>query len=194
MNLNLAIRQGETFSQVVRWETDPPIFKAITGITAAAPAVITCPLHGIPDGWRAKVVSVKGMTAINDNTFRQVSVIDANTISIPTLNTADMRAYQSGGYLNFNTPVDLTGYAARMSIKDKVGGTELLRLDSTGSAVGLITISPGTGVITLSITAVNTLALAWLKGFYDLDLISPSGVVTTLLSGTVTVTPAVTTT
>lgn len=39
--LNLTVVQGNTFSQVVRWETVPFVFKPITDISRSAPVVIT---------------------------------------------------------------------------------------------------------------------------------------------------------
>ena len=50
--LDLSIIQGDTFSQIIRWETEPIVYSPITGITQAAPAVITATSHGVPNGWR----------------------------------------------------------------------------------------------------------------------------------------------
>ena len=49
---DLVFKKGETFSRIVRWEADTFAYKAITGITKAAPAVVTAVGHGVPDGWR----------------------------------------------------------------------------------------------------------------------------------------------
>lgn len=195
---DFVIEQGKTFSQVVRWEAPPIIYKAITAVSQTAPVSITSASHGIPNGWRVAVVSVKGMTQINassvppkDKDYYVATVKDVNTIELNEINAADYKAYVSGGYLQFNTPVDLTGYTARMSIKDKVGGTELLRLDDTNNRI-LINNSDKT--IRLVADATTTAALTWKKGVYDLELVSPGGVVTALLTGTVTVSKEVTTT
>ena len=192
------IEQGKTFSQVLRWEAPPIIYKAITAITQTAPARLTVTAHGIPNGWRVAVVSVKGMTQINapnsppkDKDYVQATVVDANTVELNTVNAADYKAYSSGGYLQLNTPVDLAGYTARMSVKDKVGGTELLRLDTVA---GDIVIDNVAKTITLTVSAVDTAAITWKKGVYDLELISSGGVVTALLSGTVVLAKEVTTT
>jgi hypothetical protein len=194
---DLTIEQGKTFSQVLRWEAPPIIYVPITGILQAAPARITAPSHNCPPGWRVAVVSVKGMSQINaQNTppkaadYHSATVIDPNTVELNDVNAADFKAYTSGGYLQFNTPVDLTGYSARMSVKDKVGGTVLLSLTTVD---GRITIDDLTKSITLTISAVDTAALTWKKGVYDLELVSPGGIVTALLAGAVTVSKEVTT-
>lgn len=194
---DIVIAQGKTYSQVLRWEAPPIIYRPITAIVQGAPARITCPSHTIPQGWRAAVVSVKGMTQINalntppkDKDYHSVTVIDADTVELNDVNASEYKPYQSGGYLQFNTPVDLAAYTARMSIKDKVGGSELLRLDTTNGRIALDNVAK---TITLTISAEDTAALTFRKGSYDLELVSPTGVVTALLAGVATVTKEVTT-
>lgn len=197
-NLDLTIEQGKTFNRILRWEAGPLIYKPITAIAQAAPAPVTAVAHGMPNGWRAAIVSVLGMLQINATSspprlqdFRQGTVIDDDTVSFNSLNAAGFSPYISGGYLVYNTPVPLAGYSARMSIKDKIGGTELLRLDTTN---GRIALDDTASTISLVISAVDTAALALFQGVYDLELASGSGVVTALIQGSVIVTPEVTTT
>ena len=193
---DLSLVQGKTFSLVLRWETEPIIYRNITAIQQAAPVRITSANHGIPDGWRCAVTNVKGMTEINaeanalrDRDYNPVTVIDANTVEINAINAAGFKAYTSGGILQFNTPVSLVGYTARMAIKDKVGGTVLKSLVSPTD----ITLNTTTSTITLTISATDTAAFAWKSGVYDLELVSAAGVVTALLTGKVSVAKEVTT-
>lgn len=196
---DLTISQGRTFSLALRWETAPVIYKAITGISQTAPVRITVPAHGIPDGWRVAITNVKGMTAINadankinDRDYHQATVIDANTIEINDINASGFKEYLSGGYVQFNTPVTLTGFTARMAIKDKVGGTGFLSLTTENAGISL---DEARRVITLNITAAATALFTWKSGVYDLEMVSPDAtpVVTALLSGKVSVTKEVTT-
>lgn len=194
---NLTIQQGKTFSQLVRWETSPIVYKPIAGVTKAAPASITCAAHGIPDGWNVAVVSVKGMTQINatgvppkERDYHKATVVNANTIELNDVNSADYSAYASGGYLQFNTPVDLTGFTARMAVRTKVGGAELLSLTTENLK---LVIDPVAYTIKLILSATETAALTWVKGVYDLEMVSPTGFVTAILSGSITVTKEVTT-
>lgn len=197
--LDLTIVQGKTFTLPIRWEEKPIVYKAITNITRTAPAVITAATHGLVNGWRCAVVSVKGMTEINaedpnklrDSDYHEATVIDADTVELNDINAADFRAYASGGYLQYNTPVDLAGFTARMSIKDKKGGTELFRLDSTNARIVIDNVAK---TITLTISATDTAALTWLRGVYDLEMVSGTGVVTAILTGNVAVSREVTTT
>lgn len=193
MSYDLIIRQGKTFLRTMRWEAPPIIYKAITGITRAAPAVITCPSHGVPDGWRVTVVSVKGMTDINAvNTppkakdYVKATVLDPDTVSLNIVNSSDFKPYTSGGYLMFNTPVDMGSFTARMKIKDKIGGTVLLDVGP------YITINNAAKKITIDIPAAITAAITWTKGVYDLEMESGTGVVTLIMSGSVSVLKEVT--
>ena len=194
---DLTILQGKTFELVVRWETEPILYKAITAITQTAPVRLTVVGHNLPDGWRAAVVSVKGMSEINacntpprNSDFRPITVLDANTIEINEINAADYRAYVSGGYLQCNTPVDLAGQTARMDIKDRVGGTVLHSLTSEN---GGITIDNIKKTIVLTIAATQTDDFDWRSGVYDLELISATGHVAALITGKAFVTKEVTT-
>lgn len=195
--LNLTIVQGNTFSQVVRWESVPFVFKPITDISRSAPAVITAAAHGVPDGWRVAVVSAGGMSKINATHYpvrgsdlRTATVVSSDTLAIHEINSTAYTAYTSGGYLVYYTPVSLSGYTARMTIKDRVGGTALATLTS---GTGEIVLDNTNKTITATISAALTAAYAWASGVYDLELESGDGVVTTLLRGTVTVTEEVTT-
>lgn len=195
--LNLTIVQGNTFSQVVRWESVPFVFKPITDISRSAPAVITSASHGVPEGWRVAVVSAGGMSKINATHFpvrgsdlRTATVLSPDTLAIHEIDSTSYTAYTSGGYLVYYTPVSLSGYTARMTIKDRVGGTALATLTS---GTGEIVLDNTNKTITATISAALTAAYAWASGVYDLELESGDGVVTTLLRGTVTVTEEVTT-
>lgn len=194
---DLTIIQGKTFNRVLRLSALPYVYKAISAISKTGPVSITANGHGILDGMRAAVVSVVGMTQINatntplrSSDFHKATVVDPNTITFNDINSAGFSTYVSGGYLQYLTPVSLAAATARMSIKDAIGGTELLRLDTTNSR---ITVNDTTKTITLTIDAVTTAGLVWTSGVYDLEMVQGT-TVTLLLSGNVTVLPEVTTT
>lgn len=196
--LNLTIRQGETFTRVIRWETLPYVYSTITGVQQAAPVRITAGSHGLKSGWRAAVIGVRGMTQLNakhspprDSEFIQVTAVDASTVTFNTVSSVDYSAYTSGGYLMSYTPVDLTGYTARMHIRDRIGGTVLLALTSDVPD-NRISLDNTEHTITVVISADDTAALTFTKGVYDLEMVSPTGAVTTIFRGTVTVPKEVT--
>ena len=94
------------------------------------------------------------------------------------------------------TPVNLTGYTARMMAKpDYTASTATLSLTTGGSG---ITLGGTAGTIALSQTSTQTAALgaalsyAQTQLLYDLELVSSGTVVTRLLQGVITVYPEVT--
>lgn len=186
----IEVVKGKTFVQVLRWETLPFIYKPITAITQSAPVRLTVTAHGLKTGWRVKVESVKGMTNINDVGWQKVTVVDPNTIEFNEVNSLDFKAYTSGGVVKYYTPQDLAGYTARMDVKDKIGGTIILSLSTVNNR---IVIDNTEKTIALSISASDTASTNAKKGVYDLELISGTGVVTGLLTGTITFASEVTT-
>lgn len=141
---DIALIQGKTFTDVVRWEVPPIVYKPITAITQTAPVRLTVNSHGVPNGWRCAITNVKGMTDINadsdpnslcDSDYHQATVIDPNTIDINDINAAGFKTYISGGILQYNTPQTLTSYKARMSVKAVAGTYNLLRC-SVGGTTG----------------------------------------------------------
>lgn len=110
--------------------------------------------------------------------------------------------YTYGG----GSPVNLTGYTARMAVKRDRRAEETSYL-STGDDAdgGTITLGGAAGTVTVAMTAAQTQAMDetdwWfamfggepdlpldrsIEFFYDLEIVSGAGVVTRLLQGTIT--------
>jgi hypothetical protein len=86
--------------------------------------------------------------------------------------------------------IPLTSYTARMQIRASVSSPDILLELSTAN--GLISISPSEGKVTLTAGPTVTSVITWRRGKYDLELTSPTGVVTRLLYGDITVSQEVT--
>lgn len=109
------------------------------------------------------------MTAEFDFTLRQGSTFLQNIVWKDSL----------------GTPVDLTGYVARMQIRPAICSETIIIELSTAN--GRITLGGATGEIILEIDAADTAAITQGAGFYDLELESSSGFVTAILAGAVTI-------
>lgn len=96
--------------------------------------------------------------------------------------------------LPITVPLVLTGYTARMQIKAAIGQTSLIDLTTANGGIS-IDVGLTDSVITLLVPAATS--ASWndnfVKGVYDLEIVSPSGRVTRLIKGTVAVDPEVTT-
>lgn len=77
--------------------------------------------------------------------------------------------------------VNLTGYTARMQVRNRIDGDTVVSLTTENSRIEL---GGSAGTITLTISATDTAALSE-GGVYDLELISAGGIVTRLLEGAV---------
>lgn len=194
---DFTIKQGSSWSRVLRWESPTISYRPITAITKSAPVIITSASHGIPAGWRVAVQSVQGMKQINatnsplkDKDYHKATVVDANTITLNDVNALEYSTYTSGGVLVFNTPIDLTGYTARMQIKAKLAdATSILELTSENFG---ITISPSSSTIALFMSASTTAAFTFKSAVYSLEMVSSGGIVTEIMSGTMTLDKEVT--
>lgn len=85
---------------------------------------------------------------------------------------------------------NLTGYTARMQIRPDIDSNVVLLELSTAN--GKISIDGPAGQIKPALTDVETAAITWTSGVYDLELIAPGGDVQRLLKGPVEVDPEVT--
>lgn len=88
------------------------------------------------------------------------------------------------------TPINLTGFTARMDVRVTTQATTPLVTLTTEN--GGIVLGDQTGEITLTLSAEETDDLPAKKAVYDLELVSGSGVVTRLLQGSFTISPQVT--
>ncbi len=193
----LRIRKGETFSRVLRWESGPTIYKNITGATKAGPCVLSVASHGLPDGWRIKrIVSVVGMKQLNTHRLvagvwvptplgeafsngLKATVLTAGTIELNEVNASGYDTYTSGGVIEVNTPVDLSGYTARMHMRDAFDSvTSLLELTTENSRIA---IDNTLKTITLTLPVATVDAITWETAVATLEMVSGAGVVTLLI-------------
>lgn len=187
--LDFIIKRGATFSYVLRWGTDPIVYKPIIAVANLAPLRFTVAAHGVLNGSYVAISDVLGMIEINAkgvpprlSDYVKATVVDANTIELNGVNATSLSPYISGGNIQYKTPVDLTGFTARMDFRQRPDLTlpSLLSLNTTNGGVVLDTTLR---TITLVITAAATTPLVLNAAGYDLELVSPTGVVTTLLTG-----------
>jgi hypothetical protein len=178
--VDLSMKQGAGFSQVFRWGQPAFTWKAVTAVPSVLPVRLTAAAHGIPDGWPFAVLGTVGMTQLNrDDPPYFATVIDANTVEINDLDGSSFSAYVSGGAIRFSTPVDLTGYTARIQIRASLNSDVLLTLTQASG----ITINNTTKTITVVLTAAQIEALGVTQAVYSLQLTSAGGVPTQLVAG-----------
>ena len=88
-------------------------------------------------------------------------------------------------------PVNLTGYTARLQIRESASSPAVLLELSTSN--GRINLTPTAGIIELYVSDEDTTAItSWSKAVYDLLMFASNGEQIRLLEGNVTVSPGVT--
>ena len=86
-------------------------------------------------------------------------------------------------------PIDLTGYTAKIEVRDKPGGKVIC---ATGSIGDGITISDAVhGVILINLSPTKTKKFMVPRSAYQIQVTSTSGIVTTISSGWLIVDPGV---
>jgi hypothetical protein len=87
-------------------------------------------------------------------------------------------------------PIPLTSYTARMQARPTQSSAVTV-MDCT-TANGQLVVTGATGTVTLALTATQSAALDFDRAVYDIEIVSPAGVVTRLVQGTVTLSREVT--
>lgn len=88
-----------------------------------------------------------------------------------------------------NTPINLTGYSAKMMVRPSVDSASAIITLSSGSG---ITLGGSAGTIALNIPSTTTATLPAIMAVYDLEVISPAGNVDFLIQGNVNIRQMVT--
>ena len=192
--INYKIYQGSTFEETLRWESETKLYAPISGITNAAPCVITTSgTHTVPINWRIRVTGVVGMKDINtvaDDAYYLVTSKTSNSLTLNQVNSAAYGAYTSGGIVSWNTPIPLTGYTALMQIRETLESTAVLAELSTANS--RIIIDPINFTIAIKLSAAVTGAFTFDSAVYSMELTDNQGTVYPFLSGSVSLTKEVT--
>lgn len=179
--LNLKVYQGSTFRETLRWESATRVYAPIVMIAKSAPMVVTATAHGAPAGWRAKITGSLGMKEANTSDYITTTSVTTDTVTFNEVNALGYTTYTGGGVLEYNQPVDLSGFTARMQVRAKLEDAAIIKELTTLN--GGIVIDNTTKTIQLYMSATDTAALAFTTAVYSLELVSSGGEVTQLVNG-----------
>ena len=190
--INYKIYQGSTFQETFRWESETKVYVPIQTITKAAPCVITTSAnHNLPQGWRFRVVGAGGMKEINSqgDSYYLATSVTPTTIEINQTNSLGYTAYTSGGVVEFNQPVSLANYSARMQIRESVDSSVVLH--EATSANYQIVVNNTNKTIQVTILGSITQNFDFTTAVYSIELFNGNNVVT-FASGNITLVREVT--
>lgn len=192
--ISYKIYQGSTFQETLRWESETKQYAPISNITNAAPCVITTSTaHGVPINWRVRVTGVNGMKDINtisEDSYYLVTSKTSNTLTLNQVNSAAYGAYTSGGIIEYNMPIPITGYSAQMQIRETLESTTVLH-EMTTANNGIV-IDPINYTISLNISAAVTGTFDFDAAVYSCELTDNQGNVIPFLTGSISLVKEVT--
>ena len=182
--INYKVYQGSTFEESYRWESQTKVYVPISAISKTAPCVITTTgTHVLPVGWRFQVTGVTGMKDINTTSdqFYLATGTTSTSITINEVNSSAYSTYTSGGVVEYNQPVDLANYSARMQLRETLDSTTVLHEATTAN--NQIVIDNTYKSITLTIPAATTQNFTFSTAVYSLELYTSTGRVVPFLTG-----------
>lgn len=132
---------------------------------------------------------MKELNSVGDNYYLATETTH-NTIEINQVNSLQYTAYTNGGVVEFNHPVDLTGYKARMQVRKTIGSSEVIYEASTDT--GEIDIDLVLNTITINIEASVTQTFTFTAAVYSVELYKNDGTVLPFLTGNLTLVQEIT--
>jgi hypothetical protein len=176
--INYKLYQGSTFQETYRWESETKVYVPIQAIQKSAPCSITTQqAHGLPIGWRFRVAGAGGMKEINSTQdgYYLASNTTNTTIEINSVNSLQYTAYTSGGVVEYNQPVDLAGYNARMQIRETVDSTTVIHEATTTN--GQLEVNNTNKFIRLTLLGNITQGFTFTTAVYSIELYNGNNVV-----------------
>jgi hypothetical protein len=147
----------------------------------------------MPLGWRFRVVGVTGMKEINstiDTAYISTETTE-DTVTINQVNSLFYGTYSSGGIIEYNQPVDLEFYSARMQIRETVDSTEAI-YSATSEDSSHLVVDNTQKTIRVRIPASVTQSFDFSTAVYSVELYTGAGFVVPFIAGNLTLVPEVT--
>ncbi len=183
----LDIEQGASFSNTFNWYGGGKAMAPIEEIVVGYPTIIKATAHGLPTNSDTPMIlsGIAGAEILNssDLGIEEAVFIDVDHYSMPVSTVRHIWVVGSGE-MTWYRPSDITNFTARMHIREKWYSAAFIHELTTEN--GGITLTVEDASILLEISAVDTAAFTFNQAFYDVELISPAGVVTRVFKGVIT--------
>lgn len=185
-NFLLDIQQGATFSYIFHWYAGGKFMAPIEEIVTGYPTIIKCTAHGLPTNSDTPVIlsGIDGCEILNsaDLGIEEMAYVDADTFSVPQSTVGDIWKVGTGE-VTYHKPSIITGYTARMQIREKWHSVTFIHELTTEN--GGITLTEEDASIELTITPADTVNFTFNHAVYDIEMIAPGGEITRIIEGTI---------
>lgn len=189
----LDMEQGATFNYTFHWYAGGRFMAPIEDITVGYPTRIKVTAHGLPTISDTPVIisGVDGADILNSEGtgIEEAIYVDADHFDMPQSTVAD--TWKCGtGEITYHKPSDITGFTARMQIREKWHSLDFIEELTTENGGIVLTVEDASIEITLlpAVTALYTFRQA----VYDIEMIDPNGSITRIIEGTITLSKEVT--
>jgi hypothetical protein len=186
-NFPLDIAQGATFSNTFHWYAGDTFMAPIEEIIVGYPTIIKVTAHGLPSVSDTPVIlsGIDGCEILNskDLGIDEAIYIDADHFKMRASTVKDCWGVGSGE-ITWIEPTDITGFTARMQIREKWHSTAFIHELTTEN--GGITLRVADAAIILEISPAVTETFKFNQAVYDVEMISPGADVTRIFEGIVT--------
>lgn len=179
----LKITRGSTYADTLYWDQGKTAFLEGT-LIPGAPARIAAVAHGLPPLWFVRVEGYNVINGISPTVEYECIAVDDDTLELVGLNGTGFRA--APVVVAYYPPVDLTGYSARMQIRDDDGNLLVELLSTAAEGAPRLTIDPVACTIKREIPATVTAAITVDTGVFDTEMVN-GAYVTKIDSGAVTI-------
>lgn len=152
--------------------------------------VVQATAHGVTPGWRVKITGSTGMKEVNSEDYKVATSVTTDSITFNDVNALNYATYLGGGVLEYNQPVNLAGYTARMQIRAKLEDSTVIHEMTTAN--GGIVIDNTLKTIKLFIDATTTALFSFQSAVYSLELVGSGGEVRQLINGNISLVKEVT--
>lgn len=180
----LSMDQGAYFATVVNWYGGGVFLGPIEEIETGYPTMVRVSGHQLPSSSPTPVIitGVQGAAILNskESAIPMVKRVDDDYFTVP-ISTVPCEYIPGTGEITFNLPTDLTDYTGRCQMRTKWHAGEFITDWSTepgDGAAGLMTLDANDGSVQIESLSAVTASLDFVKGFADMEVISPEGIVT----------------
>jgi len=186
-NFDLDMEQGATFNYTFHWYAGGKFMAPIEEIIVGYPTIIKVTAHGLPTISDTPVIlsGIDGCDILNSSELGIEEAIyrDADHFDMPQ-STVNDSWVKGTGEITYHKPSDITGYTARMHIKEKWHSLTAIHELTTENGGIILTVEDAS--IELIILPAVTALFTFNKAVYDIEMISPSGTVTRIIEGSIT--------
>lgn len=183
----LDMEQGATFNYTFHWYAGGKFMAPIEEITVGYPTRIKVTGHGLPTVSDTPVIisGVDGCDILNseDLGIDEAIYVDVDHFDMPQSTVADTWI-PGTGEITYHKPSDINGFTARMQIREKWHSKTVIHELTTENGGIVLTVEDAS--IELTILPIDTATFLFNEAVYDIEMIAPSGVITRVIEGTIT--------